>query len=90
MNVNDPHRPYAGTSAATSRARQTTPPIPTDDIHLSELLRCLRSLVSDSPERQAKIERLMLAYANGDLQVDAEATASAIIDDAILHRRVLR
>ena len=90
MNVNDPHRPYAGSSAATSRARQIIPSIPAEDVHLSELLRSLRSLVSDSPERQAKIEGLMLAYANGDLQVDAEATASAIIDDAILHRPVLR
>jgi anti-sigma28 factor (negative regulator of flagellin synthesis) len=90
MNVNDPNRSFAGSSAGTSRARQTIPSIPTDDIHLSELLRCLRSLVSDSPERQAKIEGLMLAYANGDLEVDAEATASAIIDDAILHRPALR
>jgi anti-sigma28 factor (negative regulator of flagellin synthesis) len=90
MNVNDPNRSFAGSSAGTSRARQTIPSIPTDDIHLSELLRCLRSLVSDSPERQAKIEGLMLAYANGDLEVDAEATASAIIDDAVLHRRALR
>ena len=88
MNVNDPNRSYAGSSAAASRARQTS--IPPEDLHLSELLRSLRSLVSDSPERQAKIEGLMLAYANGDLEVDAEATASAIIDDAILHRRVLR
>jgi len=90
MNVNDPHRPNASSSAATSRARQTIPAVEADDVDLSELLRSLRSLVSDSPERQAKIEGLMLAYANGDLQVNAEATASAIIDDAILHRRVLR
>jgi anti-sigma28 factor (negative regulator of flagellin synthesis) len=90
MNVNDPNRSYTGSSAGTSRARQTNPSIPGEDVHLSELLRCLRSLVSDSPERQAKIEGLMLAYANGDLQVDAEATAAAIIDDAIIHRRALR
>jgi anti-sigma28 factor (negative regulator of flagellin synthesis) len=90
MNVNDPYRSYAGSSAATSRARQPMPSVAVDDVDLSELLRSLRSLVSDSPERQAKIEGLMLAYANGDLEVDAEATASAIIDDAILTRRVLR
>ena len=54
-----------------------------DDIHLSELVRSLRSLVPDSPERQERIEQIARAYANGTYQVDAEATASGIIDDSL-------
>lgn len=53
-----------------------------DDVHLSELVKNLRSLAADSPERQAKLESLARAYANGSYQVDAGATASKIIDDA--------
>jgi flagellar biosynthesis anti-sigma factor FlgM len=54
-----------------------------DDVHLSELVRSLRSLASDSPERQARIEAITRAYASGTYRVDAEATASGIIDDAV-------
>ena len=54
-----------------------------DDVHLSELVRSLRSLVPDSPERQERIEQIARAYANGTYKVDAEATASKIIDDAL-------
>jgi flagellar biosynthesis anti-sigma factor FlgM len=54
-----------------------------DDVHLSELVRSLRSLVPDSPERQERIEQIARAYANGTYQVDAEATASKIIDDSL-------
>jgi flagellar biosynthesis anti-sigma factor FlgM len=53
------------------------------DVHLSELVRSLRSLVPDSPERQERIEQIARAYANGTYKVDAEATASKIIDDAL-------
>jgi flagellar biosynthesis anti-sigma factor FlgM len=56
-----------------------------DDIHLSELVRSLRSLAADSPERQARIEQIARAYANGTYAVDAHATASGIIDDALRH-----
>jgi anti-sigma28 factor (negative regulator of flagellin synthesis) len=52
-----------------------------DDTHLSELVRSLRSLVAD-PERQARIEYIARSYASGTYQVDAQATASKIIDDA--------
>ena len=55
----------------------------TDDVHLSELVRSLRSLAADSPERQARIEQIARAYANGTYEVDAEATASKIIDDSL-------
>jgi negative regulator of flagellin synthesis FlgM len=55
-----------------------------DDIHLSELVQSLRSLAADSPERQARIEQIARSYANGTYKVDAEGTASKIIDDAFL------
>jgi len=54
-----------------------------DDIHLSELVQSLRSLVPDSPERQELIEQIARAYANGSYKVDADATASKIIDDSL-------
>ena len=54
-----------------------------DDVHLSELVRSLRSLAADSPERQARLEQIARAYANGTYQVDEEATASKIIDDSL-------
>ena len=53
-----------------------------DDVHLSELVKNLRSLAADSPERQAKLESLARSYATGSYTVDAGATASKIIDDA--------
>jgi len=96
MNVNEPNRSASSSSAATARAR-TAPVCPPEqslvyaaDGHLAELLRSLRSLAADSPERQAKIEGLMRAYAAGSLQIDAEATAGAIVDDATSSRWVLR
>jgi hypothetical protein len=84
MNVNDSKRAPSGSSAGTARAPLADPYA--GDFHLAELVRTLRSLVGDSPERQAKIEGLMRAYASGELQVDAEATASAMIDDAVVPR----
>jgi len=54
-----------------------------DNVDLSELVRSLRSLASDSPERQAKLEELARMYASGNYTVDAAATAAKIIDDAI-------
>jgi len=57
-----------------------------DDFHLSELVRSLRSLAADSPERQERLERIARACASGTYQVDAEATAGKIIDDARRYR----
>jgi len=54
-----------------------------DDVHLSELVRSLRSLVPDSPERQERIEQIARAYANGTYRMDSEAAASRIIDDSL-------
>jgi flagellar biosynthesis anti-sigma factor FlgM len=53
-----------------------------DDVHLSELVRSLRSLAADSPERQARLEQIARSYANGTYSVDAGGTASKIVDDA--------
>ena len=86
MNGNESRRTVSGSSAATAQARQRVQ-APVDfgeDFHLTELLRTLRSLAADSPERQAKLEGLMRAYATGSLHVDAEATADAMIDDALV------
>jgi len=57
-----------------------------DDVHLSELVRSLRSLVADSPERQQRIEQIARAYAQGAYQMDAEATAGKLIDDGLKYR----
>ena len=53
-----------------------------DDVHLSELVRSLRSLAADSPERQARLEQIARSYANGTYNVDPKETASKIVDDA--------
>jgi anti-sigma28 factor (negative regulator of flagellin synthesis) len=100
MNVNQPNRSASSSSAATARAcqsSQTEParspgesPASALDGHLAELVRNLCALAADSPERQAKIQRLMRAYATGNLQVDAEATASALLDDTFSSRLTLR
>jgi flagellar biosynthesis anti-sigma factor FlgM len=95
MKVNDSSLPPVG-STGPSKAQETAPSTQgsrsstgsgktagaADDVHLSELVRSLRSLAADSPERQASIERLARSYANGTYQVDSQATASKIIDDA--------
>ena len=93
MNVNEPNRSASGSSAAAARARQTAQtesPVFASDRDLAELVRSLCALAADSPERQAKIQSLMRAYATGTLQVDAEATAAAMIDDAFHSSLTLR
>ena len=57
-----------------------------DDVHLSELVRSLRSLVADSPERQQRIEQIARAYAQGVYEMDAEATAGKLLDDGLKYR----
>ena len=82
MNVNEPNRAGSSSSAAAARARTEESAAFASDRDLGELVRNLCALAADSPERQAKIQSLMRAYATGNLQVDAEATAGAMIDDA--------
>jgi hypothetical protein len=88
MNVNQPSA--SNSSAAAARARTDESLAFASDGQLAELVRNLCALAADSPERQAKIQSLMHAYATGGLQVDAEATASAIVDDAFSPRLTLR
>ena len=96
MKVNDPNLSSLGSSGAarapeTARTNlaggpagsQAAKTSPNDDVHLSELVRSLRSLAADSPERQAKLEALTRTHASGGYRVDAPATAEAIIEDAI-------
>jgi len=73
----------AGLTAGSSNPSAASGAAPSDDIHLSELVRSLRSLAADSPERQARIEQIARSYASGTYQVDPPATASKIIDDAL-------
>jgi anti-sigma28 factor (negative regulator of flagellin synthesis) len=90
MKVNDRNLSSGG-SAAASRMQKTvrtgtadrSGATVSDDVHLAELVRSLRSLASDSPARQAKLEELARMYATGSYTVDAAATAAKIIDDAI-------
>src|SRR5579884_2078522 len=94
MKVNDPNLSTLG-STGPSRTQETArtgkgsrapenagSAAGSDDIHLSELVRSLRSLAADSPERQARIEQIARDYASGNYKVDAQATAGKIIDDA--------
>jgi flagellar biosynthesis anti-sigma factor FlgM len=72
----------AGQSARSTNGSGIAP-ASGDDVHLSELVRSLRSLAAESPERQARLEQIARSYANGTYQVDAGATASKIIEDAL-------
>ena len=96
MKVNDPNVQGPGGlgSAAVSKSARTVssggPAAPgsvtgdgKDGVELSGLAQTLRSLDVDSPERQAKVDALAKAYAQGNYQVDAEATAGGIIQDAL-------
>lgn len=93
MKVNDTSSnptAAAGTSQATgpsrvghaSSANTTAKTNAGDDIHLSELVRSLRSLAADSPQRQEHLEKIARSYAQGTYTVNPAATASKIIDDA--------
>lgn len=57
-----------------------------DDTHLSELVRSLRALAADSPERQERLEQIARACANGTYKVDADASAAKIVDDTLRYR----
>ena len=77
LDVKDPSR---------RKQTQSTHSSSGDDVHLSELVRSLRSLVADSPERQQRIEQIARAYAQGAYEMDAEATAGKLIDDGLKYR----
>jgi len=76
--------PLSGTDeAGRKQARRANSDPVGDDIHLSELVRSLRSMAADSPERQERLEQIARAFASGTYEVDAEATAARIIDDSL-------
>ena len=54
-----------------------------DQVHLSDLAGCLRSLGSDAPERAAYLEKLSGEVEAGRYTVDALALSRKIIDDAL-------
>ena len=83
MKVQNANVPPLDSRDQSGRNQATRAGTGSDDVHLSELVRSLRSLVPDSPERQERIEQIARAYANGTYQVDADATASKIIDDSL-------
>ena len=71
---------------STSKGRAVSGPdraAESDGVHLSELVRSLRSLAADSPEHQARLEHIARSYASGNYKADAPATASKIVDDAL-------
>ncbi len=74
-----------GPASGSSPSTATSGAAAGDDIHLSELVRSLRSLAADSPERQARIEHIARSYASGTYQMDPQATASKMVDDAFQH-----
>lgn len=98
MKVNDPNLqgPSGLTSTGVSKPAQTGRPAPAgganvtgdsnDGVVLSGLAQSLRSLDTESPERQAQVEGIARAYAQGNYQVDAAATAAGIIDDALKNK----
>lgn len=57
-----------------------------DGVALSGLAQTLRALDVESPEREARVEQLARAYAEGGYKVDAEAVAGGVIDDALKNR----
>lgn len=95
MKVNDPNVQGLGGAAPAGGAKPVqagrspaggTPKAGEfDGVHLSSLARALRSLETDSPERQARVESLARAYAAGSYRADAQMTAGSLIDDALLH-----
>jgi len=73
----------ARTSAAGAGAGVGGAAVSGDDVHLSELVQSLRALAADSPERQAHIENIARAYAQGNYNADPLKTADGVIRDAI-------
>lgn len=98
MKINDPNLVGTGvTSTGVSKSGQTersapasrpdagqsTPNADGDGVQLSGLAQSLNGLDAESPERDAKVEALAKAYADGTYNVDPDKTAAGIIDDAL-------
>jgi flagellar biosynthesis anti-sigma factor FlgM len=101
MKINDPNLLGSGVSSTgVSKSGQTgrstpasgktdagqgTPNTDGDGVQLSGLAQSLQGVDGESPERQAKVDALAKAYADGSYTVDAEKTAAGMIDDALNH-----
>jgi flagellar biosynthesis anti-sigma factor FlgM len=98
MKINDPNLVGSGvTSTGVSKSAQTGRTAPAagkpdagqtanadgDGVQLSTLAQSLGGLEAESPERQAKVDALAKAYADGAYSVDPDKTAAGIIDDAL-------
>lgn len=83
LAANEASRAQGATRGGRPQGAPETGASSGDDVHLSELVRSLRALATDSPERQAHLEQLARAHAAGTYQVNAEAVAGKVIDDAI-------
>jgi flagellar biosynthesis anti-sigma factor FlgM len=76
----------AGTAGRTAPGKGAALPEggdASDGVQLSDLAQTVRTLAAESPEREAHIESIARAYARGGYEVDAEAVARGIIDDAL-------
>jgi flagellar biosynthesis anti-sigma factor FlgM len=71
-----------GSTNGASRTTETTS-AGGDGVALSSLAQSLRATDSESPERAAQVAALEKAYAEGSYNVDAEAVAGKIVDEAV-------
>lgn len=71
--------PGRGTAASRSEFRD-------DRVQLSDLSSTLKSLSSDSPEREAKVSRLAEAFRSGKYQANAQQVSQGIMTDAFSAR----
>ena len=87
MKVQDrdiaPLGPSAQTPRRSAAALEMAGP---DEFHLSDLVMRLRALAANSPERQERLEQIARSYAYGTYKLDADATASAILEDSLRYR----
>lgn len=97
MRVNDPQSSPVG-STGVGRAQQNTAVGPgsqvsnsssadsSDRVQFSSLSQQLNALAEGSSEREAKLEALRAAVANGSYQADAFEISGKMIDEALRER----
>lgn len=77
----------AGRATSTAAGQTAAQGDAADGVQLSGLAQQLQSLAPESSEREARVEQIARAYANGSYQVDVEATAAGVIDDALRYSK---
>ncbi len=77
-----------GLESVNNRARGAAvgSPVDRDAVQLSSFAQQINDLQDGSPAREAQILELQQLVRSGQYQVDAQATASRLIDDAIIER----